>query len=464
MRKKVRIILMTVMVLSLLAAIGCGTKKETTNITVKDVVETSAIETTETLVSFDEPTKTVTSTQGQVVEPTQESTSKSDENTTSTSGSTETVSPTQKPAETAAPTQKPAETTAPTQKPTQAPTSKPAETTDAEYARLEKIYWECMSGYWSLTKEQHDAAIKETIRVVREIMAKYSTDFEREMAVNDYICDVCEYDYASLNTGLTKEGQTPYGVFIEKKAVCGGYANTFNVCMNMMGIKCYYVQIEGVHAWNQVCIDGDWYEVDCTNNDSNGRRMYFNLTTEEMGWEAGKRPVICKGGKYGQAYFKEKGKQEFLKTNSDKYFTAEEAAKNYIQKQLSAGKSQVELYTTEAMYKKIMGIDYSTWNNTDYYDSVETYNYTEVDGVRLDDVYRVNIAFKKISELKSKGVYFDNVADFQKYLKEQEAKGATSFEAYFPTGVEPGYYDNWSHGYVHAGDFYNCWVYYFSRK
>ncbi len=463
MRKKVRIILMMVMVLSLSVAVGCGDKKKTDS-TVKDVTETSGWDATESSTEKLVSLETTTSIQGEVVEPTSELASKPNETTVPTSGQNETTTSTSSSIETASPTQKPTETSATTQKPTQAAASKPAENTDTEYARLEKIYWECMSGNWNLTKAQHDAAIKEIIRVVKDIMAKYSTDFEREMAVNDYICDVCTYDYASLNTGLTQAGQTPYGVLIEKKAVCGGYANTFNICMNMMGIKCYYVQIEGVHAWNQVCIDGDWYEVDCTNNDSNGRRMFFNLTTEEMGWKEGKRPVVCNGGKYGQSYFKEKGKQELLKANSDKYFTAEEPVKKYIQNQLSAGKTQVEVYTTESMYKKIMGIDYSTWNMTDYYDSEETYIYTAVDGVRIDDVYCVNITFKKVSELKSKGNYFDNVADFQKYLKEQEAKGATSFEAYFPTGVEPGDYDNWSYGYVQAGDFYNCWVYYFSRK
>ena len=77
-----------------------------------------------------------------------------------------------------------------------------------------------------VTKYVNDAMVKAMVELVYGIMQTYKTDFERERALYEAICLTCRYDYDSLETGLTSAGQTPYGVLIERKAVCGGYACT----------------------------------------------------------------------------------------------------------------------------------------------------------------------------------------------------------------------------------------------
>ena len=92
-----------------------------------------------------------------------------------------------------------------------------------EDEKLAAKFWQYFGAYRGyIGEEKSQVACKAMVAMVKNIMSQYSTEFEREKAVHDYILAIAEYDHASLTTGLTREGQTPYGVLIEKKAVCGG--------------------------------------------------------------------------------------------------------------------------------------------------------------------------------------------------------------------------------------------------
>ena len=59
-----------------------------------------------------------------------------------------------------------------------------------------------------------------------------------------------------------------YGGLVEGKAICAGYALILNEALKYVGIKCQYVRgtepKRGGHAWNQIQIDGKWYNADPT--------------------------------------------------------------------------------------------------------------------------------------------------------------------------------------------------------
>lgn len=58
-----------------------------------------------------------------------------------------------------------------------------------------------------------------------------------------------------------------YGGLIEGKAICAGYALILNEALKYVGIKSQYVRGQDEkngHAWNQVQIDGKWYNADPT--------------------------------------------------------------------------------------------------------------------------------------------------------------------------------------------------------
>ena len=154
---------------------------------------------------------------------------------------------------------------------------------------------------------------KKLEKKVREIMAAIikptMSDFEKELAIHDYIVNNCEYGF--FNDDSERE-YNAYGVLIEGKAVCSGYAAAMDLLLKCSGVESRFVvgyaessqraaDSSGVeegnkkkdlkadnHAWNQVRIDGVWYNVDATWDDPVGKgdvlsHMYFNIDDDLMG-------------------------------------------------------------------------------------------------------------------------------------------------------------------------------------
>ncbi len=97
---------------------------------------------------------------------------------------------------------------------------------------------------------------------------KRMSDAEKALAVHDWFALHYAYDTPASLTGLATEAHRIDGLFIEKKAVCQGYALGYIYVLNKLGINANYVASEGMkHAWNMVEIDDAWYHVDVTWDD-----------------------------------------------------------------------------------------------------------------------------------------------------------------------------------------------------
>lgn len=133
-------------------------------------------------------------------------------------------------------------------------------------------------------QKEIDAEVK---RVIKEIITEDMTELEKELAINQYLCDTAEYDMDALENAEEKEfadvdaefndSFTPYGVLLNKKGVCSSYAGAFKLLADEAGLESIVVTgyLEGdlPHAWNKVKIDGQWQIVDSTNNDN---ELIFN--------------------------------------------------------------------------------------------------------------------------------------------------------------------------------------------
>ncbi len=130
-----------------------------------------------------------------------------------------------------------------------------------------------------------------TVEKIIDDAPRNSSDYEKELYVNNYLVENCSYDDKATETeNVVKNENDAYGALIDKTAVCEGYARAFQLLCNKLGIEC--VTISGIadnenHAWNCAKIDGDWYQVDTTWNDTDGKDTitendYFNLTDEQM--------------------------------------------------------------------------------------------------------------------------------------------------------------------------------------
>ena len=105
---------------------------------------------------------------------------------------------------------------------------------------------------------------------------------KKELAINQYLCDTITYDDDALTNAEKYDFRkvdaeyydsfTAYGALINGKCVCAGYAAAFKLLADEAGLHAIVVTgiLEGSlsHAWNKVCIDGEWEIVDVTNNDN----------------------------------------------------------------------------------------------------------------------------------------------------------------------------------------------------
>lgn len=127
------------------------------------------------------------------------------------------------------------------------------------------------------------------------------SDYAVELYIHDALMNRIAYDKgASLN-------QSAYSALVNGKTVCAGYARAFQYLMTQMGIPCYYCTGNAgeKHAWNIVKLDGDYYNVDVTWNDTNpATYLFFNKTDADFDYthtreELSVKLPACSGTKYG---------------------------------------------------------------------------------------------------------------------------------------------------------------------
>ena len=140
-------------------------------------------------------------------------------------------------------------------------------------------------------KAMQEAVAAEVRKVVSEIIAPGMGSLEKEIAINQYICDTAEYDFDALKNAEKNDYEsidkefiysfTPYGVLINKTGVCASYAGAFKLLGDAAGLDVVvvtgYMDGNMPHAWNRVNLDGQWMTVDPTNNDSLLANSLFNV-------------------------------------------------------------------------------------------------------------------------------------------------------------------------------------------
>jgi hypothetical protein len=134
---------------------------------------------------------------------------------------------------------------------------------------------------------QAEAVYEAAKSVLRQIIDNSMTDYQKMLAIFDYVSYNTVYDHEVYNLALQnpppsnlQEYQVFYleGVLLDGKAVCDGIAKTVALLASMEGIEAVKVngQANGGaglvgHAWNKVYLEIDgvsnWYVIDATWND-----------------------------------------------------------------------------------------------------------------------------------------------------------------------------------------------------
>ena len=189
--------------------------------------------------------------------------------------------------------------------------------------------------------------------IVRSAVAECNSktdgsEYEKALWLHDWLLDQLEYDktlkWSSAESALTRGLGT-----------CQSYESAYAKLLTAAGIENSETRdtYDG-HTWNAMKLDGQWYQTDCTWDDSSDnwysfdqRHLYFGLTDELMAIAHPGHSKIYTTDTYATR----------STSLADNYFVrtgdAEKWAKAYadrIQKNLDAGKTEFEITADNASY------------------------------------------------------------------------------------------------------------------
>ena len=174
------------------------------------------------------------------------------------------------------------------------------------------------------------------------------SDYEKALWLHDWLLQQLDYDHSlkwsSAESALTR-----------KLGTCQAYESAYSKLLTAAGITNAETRdtYDG-HTWNAMKLDGKWYQVDCTWDDTKDNyynfdqtHLYFGLTDELMALAHNGHNKIYTASGYGTR----------STSLADNYFVrngdAAKWARAYaerIQKNLNAGKTKFEVSTYNASY------------------------------------------------------------------------------------------------------------------
>ena len=156
--------------------------------------------------------------------------------------------------------------------------------------------------YRSGDDSQLSAEDRETLKMAEDVLDEVLSDgmgnYEKELAVYRWM--VANIGNNGSDGVIVRPGSggspfTPHDVLTSKNAVCVGYATTFRLFMNMLGMDCHIVHND-YHSWDLVELEPDqWYHVDIYSDAHGAEFANFNMTDTicDMGhsWDGSALPV-----------------------------------------------------------------------------------------------------------------------------------------------------------------------------
>ena len=209
------------------------------------------------------------------------------------------------------------------------------------------------------------------------------SDYAKALWLHDWLLNKLDYDkslkWSSAESALTRGLGT-----------CQSYESAYSKLLTAAEIENAETRdtYDG-HTWNAFKIDGEWYQVDCTWDDSNDdwykfdeRRLYFGLTDELMSLAHPGHAKIYTAAGYATRSTS-LANNFFVKSGEAAKWVA--SYKDRIQENLNAGKTQFSITADNATYPvSIYGIQNGiiayVMNTTDWY----------VNGKKVDLVAKTN--------------------------------------------------------------------------
>jgi len=141
--------------------------------------------------------------------------------------------------------------------------------------------------------QKQDGIRQKVSEVNAQIITAGMSDYDKSIAINDYLCDQAVYDYDALDDAAKSNYQSydpkyedsfnAYGILVKGVGVCASYAACYKLLADAAGLDA--VVVVGVvngnmgHAWNRAFVDGEWKTVDTTwNDDENIPNAFLHIS------------------------------------------------------------------------------------------------------------------------------------------------------------------------------------------
>lgn len=117
-------------------------------------------------------------------------------------------------------------------------------------------------------------ALEKAVTIVEEAKLNSSNTIEIERYLHDWLCDNITYD--DYTREVTDENNPPrnltaVGALLDGRANCQGYSDGFYTLASIAGFEVGRISVaspDDYHMTNTICLDGSWYIVDATYDDS----------------------------------------------------------------------------------------------------------------------------------------------------------------------------------------------------
>ena len=142
---------------------------------------------------------------------------------------------------------------------------------------------------YCLTEEESSKRhqeIEASLKPFMDTVTDKMSDYELVLRIYENIIRLVDYDtiglerqkkYSPVTSDKPDDLRSIYGVFVNKKAVCAGYAKATQYLLNLCGIECVYVTSD-THAWNLVKLEGAYYHLDTTWGDLSNTKKEKNIS------------------------------------------------------------------------------------------------------------------------------------------------------------------------------------------
>lgn len=233
------------------------------------------------------------------------------------------------------------------------------------------------------------------VQILEACVLPGMSQWQIALAIHDYLIANAAYDE-------TEEKNSGYDILVNGTAMCAGYAEAYRDLLLQAGVECRYVASDEMeHAWNLVCIDGQWYHADLTWDDPTPdtagyvSHEYFLLTDEEI--SAGEDPhygwatdVTCADDRFSNSFWRDIHGQICYESKDTSYLIRSDDYCNSLYRRDEYTGQETHLYTETTRSVDIGHGRYkyahcglSLWNGRLWFNSLNALHSINTDGSGL---------------------------------------------------------------------------------